>query len=107
MTTRRTNRAQQQWGGLKAALIVGSIAATLAGTRTLALQEPVETVTEPVEVTVPIQEPAMVIIPAESSPLPLPPNGARGVQVELAPIPEAVTPNIQPVQPVARARSSQ
>ncbi len=104
--SRRDKRSQQQWGGLKAALIVGSLAATLAGMRMLALQEPVETSTSTGSVPVSIQEPTVVIVPAASSSLPLPPNGARGVQVGLAPIPEAVTPNIQPVQPVARARSS-
>ena len=102
VTTRSTKRQPQQWEGLKAVLIVGSLAATLAGTRLLALQEPV-----------------VVVVPApETSALPLPPNRGnenRGVRVELAPVPRAVTPQINPVQqvqqvqqvnPVARSRSS-
>ncbi len=116
MTTRGTKHQPQQWEGLKAVLIVGSLAATLAGTRLLALQEPV------METAVPVQESVVVVVPApETSALPLPPNlgnGNRGVRVELAPVPKAVVPQINPVQhaqkaqqtqqaqPVARSRSS-
>ena len=113
MTTRGTKHQPQQWEGLKAVLIVGSLAATLAGTRLLAMQEPV------VETAVSVQEPVVVVVPAPAtSSLPLPPNlsnGNRGVQVELAPVPKAVSPQINPIQqapqvqktqPVARSRSS-
>ncbi len=113
MTTRGTKRQPQQWEGLKAVLIVGSLAATLAGTRLLAMQEPLA------ETAVPVQEPVVVVVPAPAtSSLPLPPNlsnGNRGVNVELAPVPKAVSPQINPVQkaqqsqqsqPVARSRSS-
>ncbi|KAA3663248.1 MAG: hypothetical protein DWQ04_11205 [Chloroflexi bacterium] len=104
MTTRRSSRKQQQWGGLQAVLVVGSLVATLAGTRLLSLQEPVETaVSADAMQTVSVQEPTVVIVPTDSSLLPLPPDGARGVQVELKPIAQAVTPDIQPV---ARASSS-
>lgn len=104
MTTKRSRRPDQQWGTLKAMLVVGSMAATLAGTRLLALQEPV------VETAVVTPEPVVVVVPAAAtSSLPMPPNwdaANRGAQVELAPIPQAVTPDIRPVQPVARSRSS-
>jgi len=121
MTTRGTKRQPQQWEGLKAVLIVGSLAATLAGTRLLAMQEPVvETAVSTGSVqAVFTQEPVVVVVPAPvTSALPLPPHWGtenRGVQVELAPVPRAVTPQINPVQqapqvqqaqPVARSRSS-
>ena len=113
MTTKDSKRQPQQWGTLKTVLVVGSLTATLAGTRLLALQEPV------VQTAVNTQNPVVVVVPApETTPLPLPPNlagNSRGVQVELAPVPKAVSPQINPVQktqqsqpsqPVARSRSS-
>ena len=107
MTTRDNKRQPQQWGTLKAVLVMGSLTATLAGTRLLARQEPV------METAVNTQNPVVVVVPApETSALPLPPNlagNSRGVQVELAPVPKAVSPQINPaqrVQPVARSRSS-
>lgn len=108
MTTNRSKRTAQQWGGLKTMLVVGSLAATLAGTRLLGLQESAQA--SLAETAVNTSQPVTVVVPAaQTSTLPLPPHwegSSRGVQVELAPIPQAVTPNIQPVQPVARSRSS-
>jgi len=108
MTNNRSKRSTQQWGGLKAMLVVGSLAAALAGTRLLGLQESAQASLEKTAVST--SETITVIVPPpQTSTLPLPPNwenGSPGVQVELAPIPQAVTPNIQPVQPVARSRSS-
>lgn len=104
MTTNRSARSGQQTGLLKTFLVVGSLAATLAGTRLLAMQD-----TAVVETAVPVDAAVTVIVPAENSALatsgnalPLPPT-SRGAQIELQPIPQAVQPQIQPV---ARARSS-
>jgi hypothetical protein len=84
---------------LKTFLIMGSLVATLAGTRLLAAQD-----TAVVETAVPLDAPVTVVVPVESSnsTLPLPPT-SRGTQVQLEAIPQVVQPQIQPV---ARARSS-
>ena len=99
MTTKRTARSGQQGGLLKTFLVVGSLVATLAGTRLLAAQDSVVA-----EATVPANAPVTVVVPASgSTDLPLPPT-SRGTQIELKQIPQVVQPQIQPV---ARARSSQ
>lgn len=98
MTTNRKAPSSQQSSTLKTFLVVGSLLATLAGTRLLAAQE------------VPVAEAAVlptnaitVVVPAENgSGLPLPPT-SRGTQVELKPIPQVVQPQIRPV---ARTQSS-
>jgi hypothetical protein len=98
MTTNRSGRSGQQTGTLKTALVVGTLVATLAGTRLLAAQD-----TAVVETAVPTDAAVTVVVPAESSStLPLPPT-SRGTQVQLEAIPQVVQPNIQPV---ARTRSS-
>lgn len=100
MTTNRSGRSGQQTGMLKTFLVMGSLVATLAGTRLLAAQD-----TAFVETVVPLDTPVTVVVPAESSSsstLPLPPT-SRGTQVQLEAIPQVVQPQIQPV---ARARSS-
>ncbi|MCA9934882.1 MAG: hypothetical protein KC415_13200 [Anaerolineales bacterium] len=104
MTTKRRKRPNQQLGALKTLLVVGSMAATLAGTRLLAMQDTQDTA---VSQTAPV----IVVVPAtqmQQTTYPLPPtmNGdGRGTAVQLQPIPQAVTPNIQ-VRPVAQSRSS-
>lgn len=83
---------------LKAAIMTGSIVATLAGTYLLGLQEPAA-----VETTVSNLEPVILIVPADSAAnFQLPPT-RRGTQVELRPIAQAIQPQIRPV---ARTRSS-
>ena len=96
--TKRTGRTGQQTGALKAVLLTGSVIATLAGTRLLALQEPVAADTPAAT-----NESVTVVIPENTaSSIPLPPT-MRGTQVELKPIPQVVQPKINPV---ARTRSS-
>ncbi|MCA9919473.1 MAG: hypothetical protein KC445_16050 [Anaerolineales bacterium] len=99
MTTNRTARKGNQTGMLKVVLTVGSLVATVAGTRLLAAQA-----TAVSETAVAPDAAVTVVIPAESSgnTLPLPPN-SRSTQVQLQAIPQAVQPQIRPV---VRARSS-
>ena len=100
MTTNHSARQGQQTGTLKTALVVGSLVATLAGTRLLAAQD-----TAVPETAVSTDAAVTVVVPVESgstSTLPLPPT-SRGTQVELKAIPQVVQPQIQPV---VRARSS-
>lgn len=93
MTTKRgRNRRSQQFNGLKVFLVVGAFAATLVGTRLLAHQE---TAVAPTTPTV-IQETAPRTILTM-------PNSSTAITLELAPIPQAITPDIRPV---ARSTSS-
>lgn len=99
--TKQSARPNQQVGPLKAMLLTGSVIATLAGTRLLALQDQAAT-----EVFIPAAQPVAVVAQApEVSSLPLPPT-MQGTQVQLKPIPQVVQPQINAV-PVARTRSSQ
>jgi hypothetical protein len=96
--TKPSSRPRQKWAMLKAALLTGSLIATMAGTYLLGQQEPLETAT-----TVSVNQSTMVITQAnEPSVMQLPPNG-RIAQIQLQPIPQAVQPRINPV---ARTRSS-
>lgn len=96
--TKQSARPNQQVGALKALLLTGSVIATLAGTRLLALQEPAAADTPAVT-----NESVTVVVPdSTASSIPLPPT-MRGTQVELKPIPQVVQPKINPV---ARTRSS-
>jgi len=107
MTTNRSARTNQQTGALKTFLVVGSLVATLAGTRLLAARDTVV-----METAVPADASVTVVVPADNSAaattstsdntLPLPPTGG-GTQIELKAIPQVVQPQIQPV---ARASSS-
>ncbi|MCC6605565.1 MAG: hypothetical protein IT327_20325 [Anaerolineae bacterium] len=98
MTTNRKAPAGQQTGTLKTFLVVGSLLATLAGTRLLAAQD-----VAIAETAVPVTNAITVVVPAEnSSGLPLPPT-SRGTQIELKQIPQVVQPQIRPV---ARTQSS-
>ncbi|MAT95569.1 MAG: hypothetical protein CL608_00255 [Anaerolineaceae bacterium] len=98
MTTKRRARPNQQTDILKTFLVVGSLVATLAGTRLLAAQD-----TAVPQTAVPATEAVTIVVPADnSSALPLPPTN-RGTQIELKQIPQVVQPQIRPV---ARARSS-
>jgi hypothetical protein len=104
MTTNRSARTGQQTGTLKTFLVVGSLVATLAGTRLLAAQDTAVSTT-----AVPTDAAVTVIMPADNSAadnstsaLPLPPTSG-GTQIELQAIPQVVQPQIQPV---ARTRSS-
>jgi len=98
MTTNRKGPASQQSGTLKTFLVVGSLLATLAGTRLLAAQDVSVT-----ETAVPVTDAITVVVPADTnSTLPLPPT-YRGTQIELKQIPQVVQPQIRPV---ARTQSS-
>lgn len=96
--TKRTTRHNKQVGRLKALLFTGSVIATLAGTRLLALQEPVKT-----EAPFSTTESVMVVVPAGgTSSVPLPGTN-RGKKIELKPIPQVIQPQLNPV---ARTQSS-
>ncbi len=98
MTTKRPGHNNQAAGTLKTFLVVGSLLATLAGTRLLAAQDVSVT-----ETAVLITDAITVVVPADtSSGLPLPPTD-RGTQIELKQIPQVVQPQIRPV---ARTQSS-
>lgn len=98
MTTNRKGPAGQQTGTLKTFLVVGSLLATLAGTRLLAAQD-----VSVIETAVPSTDAITVLVPADNSTaLPLPPTN-RGTQIELKQIPQVVQPQIRPV---ARTGSS-
>ena len=112
--TKRGNPKNQDMGVLKTLVVVGSVAATLVGTRLVAVEDTV------VETAVPESKQIIIIEPAPITPLPMPPtNGGSGqaIVLDLAPIPQAVTPHINPVQvqqvqqvqqtqPVAKTKSS-
>ena len=106
MTTKQQKkRPNQQLGTLKTMLVVGSMAATLAGTRLLAMQAVPTTTADP-------SAPVAVVVPSTQTQVQqnyaMPPtlNGSgRSTTVQLQPIPQAVTPNIQ-VRVVAQSRSS-
>ncbi len=96
-TTTKPGRPDYSLGFLKTILVVGTIAATFLGTRLLGQQ------------AIPNNEPVTVVVPAESSQeqYALPPtytNAGRSTQIELQPIPQAITPRIAPI---TRTRSSQ
>lgn len=96
--TKRNSHTGQQTGALKAVLLTGSVIATLAGTRLLALQE-----TAAADIPAATNQSTTVVVPDNTaSSIPLPPT-MRGTQVELKPIPQVVQPKINPV---ARTRSS-
>ena len=97
-TTTKPGRPDHSLGFLKTVLVVGTIAATMMGTRLLGQQA----------AAAPVNEPVTVVVPATQSQeqYALPPsyNGSgRGTEVQLQPIPQAITPHIAPV---ARTRSS-
>jgi hypothetical protein len=116
--TKRGKSKIQNMGLLKALLVLGSVAATLAGTRLVAVKDAVAHASA----TTAVPEPEQIIIieSAPMTPLPKPPNsGGSGLAIvlDLAPMPQAITPHINPVQvqqvqrvqqiqPVARTKSS-
>ncbi len=95
--TKRGNPKNQDMGILKTMLVVGSVAATLVGTRMVAGKDAVV-------VTAPEPEQIIIIQSAPVTPLPMPPtsggsgSSAQTIVLDLAPIPQAVTPHINPVQ---------
>ncbi len=96
--TKQPVRIQKQVGMLKAALLTGSVVATLAGTYLLGLEEPVVAKT-----AVSPAESITLVVPAEeTTAVQLPPD-AQGTQLQLKPIPQAIRPI---TNPVARTRSS-
>ena len=108
MTTRQqSKRPKQDLGPLKAMLVVGSMAATLGGTRLLAMQaasSPIVDTSAPVAVVVPSNQTQTQV--KQTYPMPPTWNGSgQATTVQLQPIPQAVTPNIQ-VRVVAQSRSS-
>lgn len=107
--TKRASRPSQDMGLLKTMLVVGSVAATLAGTRLLAVNETI------VETAVSQPNPVIIIeaAPTNAISLPMPPNsnGGQTIVLDMAPVPQAITPHINPVQvqqmqPVARTKTS-
>ncbi len=103
--TKRATRPGQDVNRLKTLLVVGAVAATLAGTRLLAVNDKV------VGKAVSTPNPVTIIETAPTTALPMPPNvnnGNQAIVLDLAPVPQAVTPNIQPVRvrPVARTKTS-
>ena len=106
--TRRTTQRGQDMGFLKTMIMVGTIAATLAGTRLLAVNE------KPEETNVSTPNPVIIIETAPRKSLLSPPIGSVGNQaivLDLAPVPQAVSPQIQvarvqQVRPVARTKTS-
>ncbi|MCP5098520.1 MAG: hypothetical protein GY943_23465 [Chloroflexi bacterium] len=110
MTTKNRKRPNRQMGLLKWAMAVGSLAASLLGTRILAQQElaPQTAVSPtPIVINVPLNMPTT---------LPMEPQTAspNSFTLDLAPIPEAVSPQIKAapppqiiqVAPVAQSQSS-
>lgn len=109
MTTRQ-GRKKQQYSWLKATLFTGSIAATLLGTRLLAAQDQQATVAalakpDPIVITVPIQASGVIAgAPAAAGSAV---SGSGQLLFDLPPIPQAVSPTLQPaVRPIARSQSS-
>ncbi len=97
-TTTKPGRPDHSLGFLKTVLVVGTIAATMMGTRLLGQQAAAALISEPITVVVPVAQPQTQYA--------LPPtynDSGRGTEVQLQPIPQAITPNIAPV---ARTRSS-
>ena len=92
MTKRGRNRRAQKFGGLKAFLVIGAFAATFVGTRLLAYQE-----------TAVIPQAAAIIQETTQPTILVMPNSSKAITLELAPIPQAFTPNIRPL---ARSISS-
>ncbi len=102
MTTKKRSRSSRQMGTLKFAVAAGSLAASLLGARLLAQQdEGLQTAVsaEPIVINVPIS--------ASSSGFPeavlINPSTGNEVSLDLAPITEAVSPQILPI---ASSRSS-
>lgn len=92
--TKRGNPKNQDMGILKTMLVVGSVAATLVGMRVVAGKDAVV-------VTAPEPEQIIIIQSAPVTSLPMPPtSGGSGqtIVLDLAPIPQAVTAHINPVQ---------
>lgn len=97
MTNRK--RPANSFGSVKKYLIAGTFAATMIGTQLIGQQDTVVNFNEQVTVVVPATQSQEVYA--------LPPTfnrNNRGDQIQLKAIPQAVTPNINPV---ARTRSSQ
>ncbi|HRQ36538.1 MAG TPA: hypothetical protein PLD25_01310 [Chloroflexota bacterium] len=118
MTTRKTTRkapGKQQYGWLKAALVTGSLAATFLGTRLLAIEDARATAVPaayptPIVITVPIQAMPQSSAPAASIPAAAnsaPQANGGQIVLDLPPIPQVVSPVLQPPAPVASSRSSQ
>lgn len=91
-TTTKNRRAGQQLGLVRAMVIVGSVAASLVGTRLLAVNDAQET-------AVATPQPAAIIIEPPAAA----PARNEALLIELPPIPQAISPA---VQPVTRTRSS-
>jgi len=89
MTTKSSRSGDKQLGRLRWALAAGSVIASLAGTRLVAVKDAAQT-------AVPAPSAATIVIPAAGT----------VQQIELAPIPTAVPPAVLPLQPIARTQSS-
>lgn len=99
MTNKRSRkRPTNQWRGLKATLVVGSMAATLLGTRQIAQTEAISQPAATTAVTVPVAQ--VQTIPVENSA----PMTQAQIDQRLQEL-RAQQPVIR-VQPVTRSRSS-
>lgn len=90
--TKRATGQEWQTGGLKAIVLTGSVVATLAGARLLALQE---------QVAAAQPDAGQVLVPVGN--IASMPPASLGVELNLSPIPQVVQPRLNPI---ARSRSS-
>lgn len=97
MTTRKKSRPNRQLGILKLAVAAGSLAASLLGTRLLAKQEDVVVQSNDTAVSV---EP--IVLPSSKISAPV----RQELSLDLPAIPQAVSPQIQAMPPVASSTSS-
>lgn len=112
MTMTKKGQKKQQYGWLKATLLTGSMAATLLGTRLLAAQDRQAAAAalakpDPIVITVPVQVPGLVTGAPATASSTLSSSGQ--LLLDLPPIPQAVSPALNPaapVRPVARSQSS-
>lgn len=96
MTTKNARRSgDKQLGQWKLVLAAGAVAASLAGTRLVAEKDAAQTAV-PATTTIVVPAPAANTTTASGS----------LQQIELAPVPTAVSPVAMPVQPIVRTRSS-
>ncbi|MCP4418155.1 MAG: hypothetical protein GY805_16150 [Chloroflexi bacterium] len=103
-TNNRSRRSNRQMGLLKTAMVAGSLAASLLGTRLLAQQDAAQQTAvsnEPIAITVPITLPTAV--ESVSVPSATDSNTAtiQGLSLDLSPIPQAVSPQIKTAPPPA------
>lgn len=95
MTT-KNRRSGQQLGSVKVLVVAGGIAASLIGTRLLASNDAQVT-------AVPTTQPTTIIVNPPAAQTTNSTTGSGSVRLDLPPIPQAISPA---VQPITRSRSS-